>query len=93
MCTQLGETDKLLIRGFGVRVPGGAQDHQGPDLVDVTGGASQTWSAFLRSQAEAILAADFFETATLSGKRMYVLTVIEHVTRHVRILGATAHRR
>jgi putative transposase len=53
--------------------------------------SSHTWAVFLRSQAEAILAADFFETATLTGTRMYVLAVIEHADRRVRILGATAH--
>jgi transposase InsO family protein len=52
---------------------------------------SQTWAALLRSQAEAILAVDFFETVTLTGARLYALAVIEHATRRVRILGATAH--
>jgi putative transposase len=52
---------------------------------------SQTWATFLRSQAQAIIAADFIETVTLTGARFYVLAVIEHTTRQVRILGATAH--
>jgi putative transposase len=52
---------------------------------------SDTWAAFLRSQAQAIIAADIFETSTLTGARLYVLAVIEHATRRVRILGATAH--
>jgi putative transposase len=53
--------------------------------------SSQTWAAFLRSQANAILAADFFETVTLTGHQVYVLAIIEHAARRVRVLGATAH--
>jgi putative transposase len=52
---------------------------------------SITWAAFLRSQAQAVLAADFFEVVTLTGQHMHVLAVIEHATRRVRLLGATAH--
>jgi putative transposase len=53
---------------------------------------SDTWAAFLRPQAEAIVAADFFEAVTLTGARMYVLATIEHATRRIRILGATDER-
>jgi transposase InsO family protein len=53
--------------------------------------AATTWTQFLRSQAQALLAADFIETITLTGARMYVLAVIEHAGRRVRIVGATAH--
>jgi transposase InsO family protein len=53
--------------------------------------AATTWASFLRSQAHALLAADFIETLTLTGTRMYILAVIEHATRRIRILGATNH--
>jgi hypothetical protein len=54
------------------------------------GRSSSTWADFLRSQADALLACDFFETATLSGARIYVFAVIEHGSRRIRVLGATA---
>jgi putative transposase len=53
--------------------------------------AATTWSQFLRSQAEALLTADFIETVTLTGMRLSILAVIEHGSRRVRVLGATAH--
>jgi putative transposase len=54
--------------------------------------ASSTWAQFLRSQAQVLLlGCDFFETVTLTGVRMYVLVVIEHAQRRIRILGATPH--
>jgi putative transposase len=53
--------------------------------------ACSTGADFLRSQAQGHLACDFIEAVTLAGTRMYVLAVIEHASRHVRILGATAH--
>jgi len=52
---------------------------------------STTWASFLRSQADALLACDFFETVTSGGTRQFVLAVIEHATRRIRILGATPH--
>ena len=50
-----------------------------------------TWSQFLRSQAEAILACDFFTVNLLDGTQAYVLAVIEHATRRIRIMGITLH--
>jgi putative transposase len=50
-----------------------------------------TWQQFLRSQAGAILACDFFTADLLDGTQAYVLTVIEHATRRIRILGVTPH--
>ena len=49
------------------------------------------WSLFLRSQAEAILACDFFTADLLDGTQAYVLAAIEHASRRIRILGVTLH--
>ena len=49
------------------------------------------WSQFLRSRAEAILACDFFTADLPGGTQAYVLAVIEHATRRIRILGVTLH--
>jgi hypothetical protein len=54
-------------------------------------GTGPTWSPFLRSRAEAILACDFFTVDLLDGTQAYVLAVIEHATRRIRILGVTLH--
>jgi putative transposase len=50
-----------------------------------------TWSQFLGSQAETILACDFFTADLLDGTQAYVLAVIEHATRCIRILRVTLH--
>ena len=52
--------------------------------------AGPTWAQFLRGQAKAILATDFFTVDLLDGTSAYVLAVIEHATRRIRILGVTA---
>jgi putative transposase len=52
---------------------------------------SPGWAEFLRSQAQGILALDFFTADLLNGTTIYVLAVIEHSTRRIRILGATQH--
>ena len=50
-----------------------------------------TWSQFLHSQAEAILACDFFTIDLLDGTQAYVLAVIDHATRRISIPGLTLH--
>ena len=49
------------------------------------------WAGFLRSQAQGILALDFFTTDLLNGTKVYVLAAIEHGTRRIRVLGAAGN--
>ena len=51
----------------------------------------RSWAEFLRSQAQGILALDFFTADLLNGTKVYVLAVIEHGTRRIRILGAAGY--
>lgn len=51
----------------------------------------QTWAAFLRAQAHAIPACDFFTAITVNGVTLNVFAVIEDANCRICILGATAH--
>ena len=49
------------------------------------------WSTFLRNQATAILACDFFVTVTATFRMLYVFVVIEHGTRRLAHVDVTTH--
>ncbi len=66
-----------VLRGHGLRP---APRRSGP-----------TWVEFLRSQAQGIVATDFFTVDTVLLRRYYVLFVIEIERRIVHVLGVTAN--
>src|SRR5215210_6370 len=50
-----------------------------------------SWAAFIRTQARAVVATDFFTVDTVLLRRYYVLFFIEVGTRRVRLAGITPH--
>ncbi len=50
-----------------------------------------SWRAFLRAQAQSMLAVDFFTVETISRQRLYVLFFIELGSRRVHLAGCTAN--
>jgi putative transposase len=82
---------ELLVPGINVAASTVWQIRKNAGIDPTPQRTATTWSAFLRSQADALLACDFFATCTISGARLYVLVVIEHASRRIRVLGATAY--
>jgi putative transposase len=53
--------------------------------------AGLSWRAFLRAQAQNMLAVDFFPVETVRLQRLYVLFFIELRSRRVHLAGCTAN--
>jgi hypothetical protein len=71
------------LAGLGIKVAASAVSEilKASGIGPAQGRTGPTWSQFLRSQAEAVLACDFLTAGLLDGTQACVLAVIEHATR------------
>ncbi|WP_398939749.1 integrase core domain-containing protein [Streptomyces sp. IB201691-2A2] len=93
---------ELLVLGVQVAASTAWELLKGAGIDPAPERGSSTWTDFLRSQADALLAFDFFEAATLSGARLYAFAVIGHAGRRIqhpgrddapdRLLGGTTRQ-
>jgi putative transposase len=81
------------LAGLGVRVSASsiARILKARGILPAPRRAATTWLAFLRSEASAIVACDFFTVDTVWLRRLYVLFFIEVGSRRVWLAGVTDH--
>jgi putative transposase len=86
-----GSAASLPDRALRARRPRSGRSSTAPGSIRRPGRDGPGWAEFVRAQAQGILALGFVTAGLLNGARVYVLAVIEHSSRRVRILGATGH--
>ena len=81
------------LAGLGVRLAASTiwTILQGAGIEPAPRRSSETWRAFLASQASGMIACDFFTVETVLLRRLYVLVFIELATRKVYLAGVTAN--
>jgi putative transposase len=81
------------LAGLGVRVSASsiARILKARGILPAPRPTTTTWRAFLRSEASAIVACDFFTVDTVWLRRLYVLFFIEVGSRRVWLAGVTDH--
>jgi putative transposase len=85
--------NELLLK-LGLRVSPRTVRKYMPKRLDCGGShraSSQRWHTFVRNHTQAIIACDFCVVVTATFRLLYVLVVMEHATRRILHVNATAH--